>query len=88
MNPKYFSVRATECDLSKCPGAQKMYKEIGCRPIYKDGVCCPVKYECPDLNSRSKEKCYLGDLEFKVGETIPDELTKKHCAPSCRCIQG
>lgn len=80
------TISANDCDITKCPGVQKLYSEV-CTAIFKDGVCCPVKYECPDFNARSKDKCYLDGREFGVNEGVPDELTKKNCVPSCRCAQ-
>ena len=31
-----------ECDL----------KVEGCKPIYQEGVCCPVKYQCGKLTEQ------------------------------------
>ena len=35
----------TACVIQDCE-----LKVPGCSPIYRDGVCCPVKYMCGKLN--------------------------------------
>uniref|UniRef100_A0A336KIJ8 CSON010872 protein n=1 Tax=Culicoides sonorensis TaxID=179676 RepID=A0A336KIJ8_CULSO len=75
------------CDLNQCPGVQKLYGELGCTPIFNDNDCCPVKYECPDMQSLKKDKCYVDGEEYSVGEQVPDEKTNKYCVPSCYCSQ-
>jgi hypothetical protein len=33
------------CDISKCPQNPKHYEELNCKPIIKDGECCPKRYK-------------------------------------------
>uniref|UniRef100_A0A336LZ04 CSON008080 protein n=1 Tax=Culicoides sonorensis TaxID=179676 RepID=A0A336LZ04_CULSO len=80
-------IEANNCDLSECPGVQKLYGELGCTPIFNDGDCCPVKYECPDMQSWRKDKCYFDGEEYSVRDKIPSGKTKQNCVASCFCSQ-
>jgi len=74
-----------ECDKTECPGNQKLYQELECTPIYQNGQCCPVSYNCPDLSKRDPNKCYLHGKEYNVSDYVPFEETGKYCVPGCHC---
>ncbi|XP_046680257.1 titin [Homalodisca vitripennis] len=72
----------------------------GCRPVYQEGVCCPVRYDC-DYNEISTTEqpstgglvlgttpnplqCRFGDTLYNDGELM---VTDKPCE-SCYCMRG
>jgi hypothetical protein len=36
-------LRLGTCDPTKCQQAPKHYEELGCKPIIKEGECCPQR---------------------------------------------
>lgn len=38
----------TACVMQECT-----LKVEGCRPVYEDGVCCPVRYQCGKLQKKN-----------------------------------
>ncbi|XP_017764336.1 PREDICTED: uncharacterized protein LOC108553804 [Eufriesea mexicana] len=74
------------CDETKCPGPLRYYKDIGCKPVYKNpGDCCAQVYDCSHLKNLSPEKCYANGHEYDVGESLKPEDAKP-CEIGCTCI--
>lgn len=38
-------LRLGTCDPNKCPQFPKHYEELNCKPIIRDGECCPWRFE-------------------------------------------
>ncbi|XP_011641422.1 uncharacterized protein LOC105429889 [Pogonomyrmex barbatus] len=80
-------VIAQECDKTKCPGPLAYYNALGCIPIYeKEGDCCATKYNCDHLKERSKDKCYVNDVEYNIGEHLKEEHANP-CDKGCFCAK-
>ncbi|XP_044001672.1 uncharacterized protein LOC122847878 [Aphidius gifuensis] len=81
------SVSSADCDPKECQGPIKYYEAAGCKPIYRQpGDCCAYKYDCDHLKLLSNDKCYVGGVEYNVG----DELRKEDALPcniGCRCTK-
>ncbi|XP_063982628.1 uncharacterized protein LOC135165343 [Diachasmimorpha longicaudata] len=74
------------CTVDKCAGPIKYYNDIGCEPVYKDPEdCCPLRYNCDHLNTRSDDKCYAFGHEYNPTEDLRDE--DKGCNRHCTCIK-
>ncbi|XP_046415695.1 kielin/chordin-like protein isoform X1 [Neodiprion fabricii] len=73
------------CDKSKCKGPLKYYEDINCVPTYgSEDSCCPIKYNCQNLEGRSVEKCYFNGHVYNMGETLREEDAKP-CDINCVC---
>ncbi|KAK0181475.1 hypothetical protein PV327_003757 [Microctonus hyperodae] len=75
------------CDKTKCPGPTSYYKDLGCEPVYKNpNDCCPYKYNCDKVKSRSPNKCYANGHEYNIGEMLREEDSNP-CDVQCRCLR-
>lgn len=73
------------CDKSKCPGPIVYYEDLGCKPVYKaPDNCCPYKYNCDHLKTRSSDKCYANGNEYAIGESLKEEDANP-CDIACTC---
>ncbi|CAG5099468.1 Protein of unknown function, partial [Cotesia congregata] len=83
------TISAETCEKSKCPGPIGYYEALSCTPVYHSPEdCCPYKYNCDDLYSRSREKCYInGGKEYKIGEMLKEEDSNP-CDIGCVCRNG
>ncbi|XP_063244046.1 kielin/chordin-like protein [Bacillus rossius redtenbacheri] len=59
-----------------------LYEELGCTAVYGAGPC-PVKYDCPNLQSRSNNKCHVGGEQYEPGASIGDYY--RACSAACVC---
>ncbi|XP_076279961.1 uncharacterized protein LOC143208903 [Lasioglossum baleicum] len=76
------------CDKSKCPGPLRYYKELECKPVYKNpDDCCAETFDCSHLEKLSKNKCYVNGHEYSIGEKLRDEDANP-CDVSCTCTEG
>ncbi|XP_057337825.1 kielin/chordin-like protein [Microplitis mediator] len=76
------------CDKSKCPGPLAYYESLNCKPVYKSsGDCCAYKYDCDNLNQRSKKKCYVNNETYEIGEKLKEEHANP-CDIGCTCREG
>ncbi|XP_076279960.1 uncharacterized protein LOC143208902 isoform X2 [Lasioglossum baleicum] len=76
------------CDKSKCPGPLRYYKEIECKPVYKNpGDCCAETFDCSHLEKLSRNKCYVNGHEYSIGENLRDEDAGP-CDMFCKCVKG
>ncbi|XP_063982623.1 uncharacterized protein LOC135165338 [Diachasmimorpha longicaudata] len=74
------------CDEDSCPGPLKIYKEVGCQPIKRNpDDCCPMKYDCAHLKTRTGDKCYAFGKSYNPTESISKEDTG--CLPTCTCVK-
>ncbi|XP_015117602.1 uncharacterized protein LOC107041521 [Diachasma alloeum] len=72
------------CDKSKCKGPLKYYEELSCTPIYKEGDCCPYKYNCENVEKRTPNKCSVNGHEYDIGESLRPE-DGQPCDIGCVC---
>ncbi|CAL7945679.1 unnamed protein product [Xylocopa violacea] len=74
------------CDKAKCPGPVTYYQDLNCTPVYNNsGDCCAREYNCSHLKELSKDKCYVNDNEYDIGEYLRDE-DKNPCDIGCTCM--
>ncbi|XP_033225052.1 uncharacterized protein LOC117177996 [Belonocnema kinseyi] len=77
-----------ECDKTKCPGPLAYYRDLRCKPIYKNlGDCCAHKYDCSHLKERSTKKCYINDNVYEIGDKLKD-ADALPCVVGCTCVEG
>ncbi|KAK0098262.1 hypothetical protein PV326_010027 [Microctonus aethiopoides] len=75
------------CDKTKCPGPTLYYKDLGCKPLYKNpDDCCPYKYNCDEVKLRSSNKCYANGHEYNIGQKLRKEDSNP-CDIECRCVR-
>ncbi|XP_012147116.2 kielin/chordin-like protein [Megachile rotundata] len=78
-------VTAKKCDLNKCQGPLRYYKDLGCEPIYKNSSdCCPESYNCDHLKKLAKDKCYMNGHEYNDDEALRSE-DRNRCDVGCTC---
>ncbi|XP_057328661.1 kielin/chordin-like protein [Microplitis mediator] len=76
------------CDKSKCPGPLAYYESLNCKPVYESsGDCCAIKYDCNNLNERSKKKCYVNNKTYEIGDKLKEEDANP-CDVGCSCTEG
>ncbi|XP_044575994.1 kielin/chordin-like protein [Cotesia glomerata] len=83
------AISAETCDKSKCPGPLAYYQVLNCAPVYRlPEDCCPYKFNCDHLYSRSREKCYVNKgQEYEIGEKLREEDSNP-CDIGCVCRSG
>jgi len=85
---QFFFSRGEECDRSTCPGPLTYYERLKCTPVYEnEGDCCAKKYNCDHLKDRSRDKCYVNDKVYEIGENLkPEDMDP--CEVTCTCRRG
>ncbi|CAG7732167.1 unnamed protein product, partial [Allacma fusca] len=78
------------CMSIKCPrGGISHYRELGCRPIYDDGACCPTRFDCPDRKMKKNlSQCVYNGKLYAIGEDIPEADSGTECRGSCTCTSS
>jgi len=52
--------------VSCCNSNQKLYTEIGCKPVYSNGSSsCPMAYDCENVFTRPNNKCYFNENVYE-----------------------
>ena len=58
-------VFSDKCENVKCPVVPKHYEELGCKPIFQQGYCCPLRFVDKEfllkfwlLSTKKKEDFY------------------------------
>lgn len=62
------------------------YEELSCKPVTKEGDCCPTSYDCGHLASRDKARCYFKGVALDVRPDF-DQLDPSVCLAGCFCRQ-
>uniref|UniRef100_T1JDP6 VWFC domain-containing protein n=1 Tax=Strigamia maritima TaxID=126957 RepID=T1JDP6_STRMM len=75
--------KTDNCNKENCPWhLWNHYEAKGCKPIYKDGECCPVAFNCTAFDDNNGEDgCQFKGQFYKQGEVIN---TTNPCH-KCRC---
>lgn len=63
------------------------YKELGCKPIIKDGEKCPASFDCDHLKTQDTTKCYDNGKPFVHMQQVADEDLPP-CVPYAYCEEG
>ncbi|XP_071439078.1 kielin/chordin-like protein [Hetaerina americana] len=82
------STAKDNCDKSQCQtsGLIHLYAELNCQPVYQDGACCPVRYDCSSYSSRNANKCHFEGQEYDIGKGVPTNKTSRSCLAACICL--
>lgn len=77
------NVNGQGCDHHKCnEQIPNHYYELGCRPIYNESNCCPIRFECPKLENDGK--CHVNGNSYNLNEKLSDS-EEPLCSPACYC---
>ncbi|XP_070496690.1 uncharacterized protein [Chironomus tepperi] len=81
------AVLSDKCDNTKCPVVPKHYEELGCKPIYQQGYCCPLSFDCSSFTGRDISKCYHKGRAYEPMEKVEDSELESSCTVACRCTR-
>ena len=74
-----------DCKNIECPGPVIYYKELKCKPNFKNpGDCCASSYDCSHLEVRNKNQCYVNDNVYNLGDNLNKE-DEGRCDIGCHC---
>lgn len=76
-----------KCDGIVCEGSQKVYAEIGCKPVVEDGECCPSRYDCSHIHQLNKTQCHFKNVTVEAGRSLDDTDTTGMCHAACYCTE-
>ena len=85
------------CSPTKCPNyatLDSMYRAKACKPILKEGECCPSSWDCSrwEETLAKRDECFAVSGKYPEGKyyNIGDEMHggKSQCNVGCTCMRS